>query len=66
MSASGSDHPRSCSQPTIVFEALFQVSSKHLLKSSLQKKPWLPPVSPWAFWAMIRTTSALARVAIAK
>ena len=34
--------------------------------SSLQKKPWLPPVSPLAFWAMSRTTSALAIVAIAK
>ena len=35
--------------PSIVSETSIQVSSKHL-KSSLQKKPWLPPVRPRAFW----------------
>ena len=41
------------------------VSSKHT-SSSLQKKPWVPPVSPFQFSATTLTTSALAMVAIAK
>ena len=46
-------------------ETSSQVSSKHL-RSSLQKKPCVPPVRPFQFSATTLITSALAIVAIAK
>ena len=52
----------------IEFETERQESSKQVWPpfSKLQKRPSLPPVRPRAFWATSRTTSAIARVTIAK